>query len=214
MSSVKLAVARLYAILDAGTLVRIGADLVQTAEELRAAGVMLFQYRDKRSSREKAFTEARRFRDAVRGEGCQLILNDDAHMAASLGFDGVHVGQGDLDVFAARSLLGANRTLGISTHNQAQLQTADLGPADYVAIGPVFPTGTKVNAEQVVGLEGVRRARELTGKPLVAIGGISASNARAVLDAGADSIAVIGAILNEHRRPDENAKRLLEIVSR
>ncbi len=214
MPSGTLVLPRLYVILDAGTLVRVGVDLVPTAETLRSAGVTLFQYRDKRKSREALLVEAQRLRDALQGTDCQLILNDEADAAAVLGFDGVHVGQGDLDVLAARSLIGAHRILGVSTHTETQVRAADIGDADYVAIGPVFPTGTKADAEQVVGLNGVRRARELTHKPLVAVGGISASNALSVLDAGADSIAVIGGLFTEHLGVGECARRLLEIVSK
>ena len=213
MSSARLALPRLYAILDAGTLFRIGADLVEAADELRSAGVTLFQYRDKQQDRTLASAQARRVSDSLRDAGCKLILNDDAEWVKALGCDGVHVGQTDIDVFAARSLIGAHRILGISTHNEAQLQSADLGPADYVAIGPVFPTGTKADAEFAVGLQGVRKARELTSKPLVAIGGISLANLRSVLDAGADSVAVVSALFVEHRRVRENAVRLLDAAS-
>jgi len=94
-----------------------------------------------------------------------------------------------------RSEAGSNFWVGVSTHTEEQVRAADLSTADYVAVGPVFATGTKLDADPVIGLEGVRRARALTTKPIVAIGGITRENARSVVDAGADSVAVISGLL-------------------
>lgn len=202
---------RLYAILDAETLGRSGLDLVATAMELRDAGVRLLQYRDKRSgaSVDEVLLEARRLAECLRGSGCKLILNDYAELVVASGFGGLHVGQGDLDGVAARQMLGAEYMLGVSTHNEAQLRLAAGGPADYVAIGPVFETSTKADAEAAVGVEGVRRARGITDKPLVAIGGISLERIPAVMEAGADAVAVIGALFRGGRGVGENAQELL-----
>ena len=125
------------------------------------------------------------------------------------GFDGVHVGQTDADALHARGVIGAGRVLGVSTHTEAQVRAAAWGPASYVAIGPVFRTGSKVGAEPVVGLEGVREARALTDKPLVGIGGITVANVAEVLRAGADAVAVIGALYRPGRSVAENARELL-----
>ena len=133
------------------------------------------------------------------GSACHLILNDRADLAVLANFDGVHVGQGDLSPEDARRVVGTDRIVGVSTHTDEQVRIADQSCADYIAIGPVFATGTKLNPDPVVGLEGVRRARALTTKPLVAIGGITRDNARSVIDAGADSVAVISALF----APDE-----------
>src|SRR6185295_6361951 len=111
--------------------------------------------------------------------------------------DGVHLGQDDLDPGAVRSLLPPGAVLGVSTHDPDQLQRAAREPVDYVAIGPVFPTRSKAAPDPVVGLEMVRRARALTSLPLVAIGGITEMNARSVVDAGADGLAVISALLSQ-----------------
>ncbi len=111
-----------------------------------------------------------------------------------------------------RKVLGAGRIIGVSTHNDSQVTEANAAAADYVAIGPVFTTASKTDTEPVVGLEGVRRARALTQKPLVAIGGITRENARSVLDAGADSVAVIGGLLAAGERPAKIAKDFLEIL--
>ena len=123
-----------------------------------------------------------------------LILNDWPELAVEAGFDGVHVGQTDVSPAEARAIVGPGKIVGVSTHNEAQLRAADRQPVDYIAVGPVYATATKENPDPVVGLEGVRLARGLTRKPLVGIGGISAENAAAVRQAGADSLAVISGI--------------------
>jgi thiamine-phosphate pyrophosphorylase len=188
----------LYPILDSGFL---PADAAAREEQLRglmdellAAGVTLLQYRNKSGSEAEILIDALILRAAAPVGICALILNDYPELAVEAGFDGVHVGQGDMPMEAARAIVGAERLVGVSTHNPEQLAEADRGSADYLAIGPVFATSTKLNPDPVVGIEGVRRARELTTKPLVAIGGITAENCRSVLDAGADSVAVISAI--------------------
>ena len=107
---------------------------------------------------------------------------------------------------------GTRSVVGVSTHCQAQVVTADAGCADYVAVGPVFATSSKADAEPTIGLEGVRRARALTLKPIVAIGGITRENARSVMDAGADSVAVIGGLLVKGERPGKVAEDFLELL--
>ena len=136
-------------------------------------------------------------------------MNDRADLCLAAEFDGLHVGQEDLSPEAARRVIGPDRWLGVSTHNPAQLAEADKTSADYLAIGPVFATSSKENPDPVVGLEGVRRARELTGKPLVAIGGITRANARSVIEAGADSVAVISDLLPHLRKSAEEFLRIL-----
>jgi thiamine-phosphate pyrophosphorylase len=127
-------------------------------------------------------------------------------------FDGVHVGQGDLSPEDARRVVGADRIVGVSTHTEAQVQAAERTGADYIAIGPAFATGTKPDAEQVVGLEGIRRARALTAKPLVAIGGITRANARSVIDDGADSVAVISGLLAPGESVEQVARDFLVLL--
>lgn len=209
-----MALPRLYAILDAETLERLRLDLVATAIELRNAGVTLMQYRDKRSGEgeapaAKVLGQAWRLAEGLDGSGCRLILNDYAELVGASGFEGLHVGQGDLQARRAREIIGGERVLGISTHDGTQLVEADDGPADYVAIGPVFQTNSKLDAEAAVGVDGVRRARGVTKKPLVAIGGISLETIPSVLDAGADAVAVIGALYLPGRSVGENARALL-----
>jgi len=139
----------------------------------------------------------------------KLIMNDRTDLCLAVGYDGVHLGQDDLPAESARLVVGAEKIVGVSTHNLAQVKEADAGPADYIAIGPVFPTTGKKNPDMVVGLEGVRAARAATSKPLVAIGGITRSNAKSVIEAGADSVAVISGLLSSPRKMAEEFLRLL-----
>jgi thiamine-phosphate pyrophosphorylase len=141
--------------------------------------------------------------------GVWLIMNDRADLCLAADFDGVHVGQDDLSPESVRKIIGASRWLGVSTHNPEQVREADQTSADYIAIGPVFPTSSKENPDPMVGLEGIRCARELTRKPLVAIGGITRANARSVIDAGADSVAVISDLLRDPRKSAEEFLALL-----
>jgi len=152
--------------------------------------------------------DARALRECL-GSSAKLIMNDRADLCLAAAFDGLHVGQDDLSAESARSIIGASRWLGVSTHNSEQLADANKGSADYLAIGPVFETGSKANPDPVVGIEGVRRARGLTRKPMVAIGGITRANARAVIDAGADSVAVISDLLRDPRKSAEEFLRIL-----
>jgi len=139
----------------------------------------------------------------------RLIMNDRADLCLAAGFDGVHVGQDDLSPEGVRKVIGDSLWLGVSTHNPEQLTVADKTSADYLAIGPIFPTRSKANPDPVVGLDGVRRARALTRKPLVAIGGITRENCRSVIEAGADAVAVISDLIREPRKSAEEFFRIL-----
>jgi thiamine-phosphate pyrophosphorylase len=205
-------VSPLYAIVDAEVLARSAISLITFADELRAAGVGLVQWRDKVGSPQEVLAGAAVLREVFAGTGCQLIMNDRADLAVLAGFGGVHVGQGDLLPEDARRVVGNERWVGASTHTDEQVRAADASCADYVAVGPVFATGTKVDAEPVIGLEGVRRARALTRKPLVAIGGITRENARSVIDAGADSVAVISGLLVAGESTEKVARDFLELL--
>ena len=204
-----LIISRLYAIADAEVLAVRGVALADFAGDLRAAGVGLVQYRDKTGSPQEVLRAAAILREAMAGSACRLIMNDRADLAVLANFDGVHVGQGDLSPADARRVVGTDRIVGVSTHTDDQVRRADQSCADYIAIGPVFATGTKLNSDPVVGLDGVRRARALTTKPLVAIGGITRSNARSVIDAGADSVAVISSLFAANQSPEQVARDFL-----
>ena len=202
----------LYAIIDAGVLVKRGADLSDFARAIRDAGVQLVQYRDKEAAPQTILRNAEIIRDIFAGSGCALIMNDRADLAVIAGWDGVHVGQGDILPEDARRVVGAARWVGVSTHTEEQVRLAELSCADYVAVGPVFATGTKRDAEPVIGLAGVTLARALTTKPLVAIGGVTRANARSVIEAGADSVAVISALIDELESVEKVARDFLDVL--
>ena len=184
---------RFYAILDAE---QAGdRPLVVLCDLLLAAGVRLIQYRDKKASSRELFETSRQIAERVRSAGGIFIVNDRADVAQAAGADGVHVGQQDLPVELARRALVAGKYVGYSTHHLEQVVEADRSSADYIAFGPIFPTESKTRPDPVVGLEGLREARRATRQPLVAIGGITLGNVRDVMDAGADSVAVIGDLL-------------------
>ena len=182
--------------------------MLAAAEELAAGGVTLLQYRNKLGSGRQILDDARELKRRLR-TSVRLIMNDRADLCLAAEFDGLHVGQDDLSPESARRVIGPELWLGVSTHNPEQLREADQTTADYLAIGPVFATSSKERPDPVVGLEGVGRARELTRKPLVAIGGITRANARSVLDAGADTVAVISDLLRGPRKSAEEFFRIL-----
>ena len=198
---------RPYPILDA-TSFPDAAAMFAAAEELAAAGITLLQYRNKQGTACQMLDHARELRARL-APSVKLIMNDRADLCLAAAFDGLHVGQDDLSPESARRIIGPARCLGVSTHNPEQLAEADRTSADYLAIGPVFATTSKSNPDPVVGLAGVRRSRELTSKPLVAIGGITPANARSVVDAGADTVAVISALLPNPRKSAEEFFRIL-----
>lgn len=204
----------LYAIIDAGLLAtrvpagNLTAEICKFAEALASGGVTVFQYRAKKVSSREMLSHARELR-RVLGPDRTLFMNDRPDLCLAAGFDGVHLGQDDLSPEGARIVLGNRLWIGVSTHTLEQVKRASESDADYVAIGPVFPTATKENPDPLVGLEAVKAARKLTSKPLVAIGGITRANARSVIEAGANSVAVIGDLLTDPERAVEQFLHLL-----
>jgi thiamine-phosphate pyrophosphorylase len=176
----------LYAILDPS----LTPEPVAFARQLADAGVQLMQLRDKRGSSRKIHEQARELM-SLQSRGVRIIVNDRPDIAAIAGAAGVHVGQDDFPVEDARKICRPPLWVGVSTHNLNQLREADATSADYLTVGPIFPTSTKENPEPVVGLDLLRAARQLTRKPLVAIGGVTVESAAEVFAAGADSVAVI-----------------------
>ena len=208
---------KLYAITDYQLSNCAHEEIVQM---MLAGGARLIQLRDKEAS-------AREFLDAARGclhltreAGAMLIINDRVDIALTSGADGVHLGQGDLSVEEARDILGDHKIIGVSTHSIHQFNEALDTSANYIAVGPVYPTTTKENADPVVGLELVREARIIADRPLVAIGGITAARAPEVIAAGADSVAAISALypwpekLDLTSRPDITGavRQFLEVL--
>jgi thiamine-phosphate pyrophosphorylase len=185
----------LYPIVDVAAL---GERAVGSAvAALAAGGAKVVQFRAKGLPDRRFLDLAAEALAAARAGGAALIVNDRPDVALILGADGVHLGQDDLDPRAVRTLLPPGALLGVSTHNLEQLERAAGAPVDYLAIGPVFPTRSKAAPDPVVGLEMVRKARALVTGSLVAIGGITEENARSVVDAGADGVAVISALLSQ-----------------
>ena len=189
---------RVYPIIDTIRLNRVGVDPVAMAESIARAGVRIAQYRHKGAFTRARFAEARAVGAVFRRAGVCYILNDRADIALALNADGVHVGQEDLPPKEVRRLIGQEMLLGYSTHNAAQLGGEECRWADYLAIGPVFGTSSKRNPDPVVGLEGVRIARSLTEKPLVAIGGIDLAGAAKVISSGAESVSMISSLSVEN----------------
>lgn len=178
------------------------------AEAWAASGIAFLQYRNKSARTGQMLDQARELRSRL-GTSIKLIMNDRADLCLAANFDGLHIGQDDLSPESARSIIGPNRWLGVSTHNPEQIAKANETSANYLAIGPIFATRSKLNPDPVVGLDGLRRARELTRKPLVAIGGITRANVLSVIDAGADSVAVISDLLLDPAKSAEEFLRLL-----
>jgi thiamine-phosphate pyrophosphorylase len=183
---------RLYGVLDLMAVEGRGLDPFHVALAWRNAGVKLVQYRDKLSPSMVMIAHAVRIAEIFRGTDTLLVLNDSPAMARDAGLCAAHLGQTDGTVEAAQR---AVPYVGVSTNTERQIRDAEGTACTYVAIGPVFETRTKVDAKSAVGLAGVHLARTLTKKPLVAIGGIRLENAASVLEAGADSVAVISALL-------------------
>ncbi len=213
---------KLYPIVDRAALDARGLRVRCFAGEMARAGVGIVQYRDKVGAPQEVLGCAAEIAGVFAGTGAKLILNDRADLALLAGWDGVHVGQGDMSPEDARKVMGGGY-VGVSTHDEMQVLLyaqdgktkgagGEVDGVDYIAVGPVFATSSKADAEPVVGLEGVRRARALTSKPIVAIGGITRENARSVMDAGADSVAVIGGLLVKGERPGKVAEDFLGIL--
>jgi thiamine-phosphate pyrophosphorylase len=164
---------------------------LEQIRQLAAGGAALIQLRDKRASPREFFEAARESVNLARSLGVRIIVNDRVDIAMAAGADGVHLGQDDFPPEKARQLLGPDKIIGYSTHSLRQALEADLLPVDYIAIGPVFSTSTKENPDPVIGLENIRQVKDRISKPLVAIGGITLNSAKSVIQAGADSLAVI-----------------------
>jgi thiamine-phosphate pyrophosphorylase len=182
-----------YPILDADRIPAIPA-----AEALLGAGARILQFRHKSFFSRSAFQDASRVAELCRSAGALFVVNDRADIAMLLNA-GLHLGQDDLSPADARRILPTPTIIGFSTHNEDQLRAADLEPVDYLAIGPIFATGSKQNPDPVVGLDRLRALRTLTSKPLVAIGGITRELAPQVFEAGADSVAILGDLLPDVR---------------
>jgi thiamine-phosphate pyrophosphorylase len=183
------------------------------ADELINAGATLMQYRDKVSPPQRILSALRELRRITR-DRATLIINDYPELCLAAEVDGVHLGLDDLSPAAARRIFdGAKKPeliIGFSTHNLGQVREADTMPIDYLAVGPVFSTSSKANPDPVIGLDGVKQARQATSRPLVAIGGITRANCSQVKHAGADSVAVISDLVESPAKAVADFLRVLE----
>ena len=200
---------KLYAILDPSLLTTSEMILAETLAE---SGVELIQYRNKNAPSRELFEISKRLSSGLAQRGVRFIVNDRPDIALLSGAGGVHVGQDDLGVEEARAICGVGRWVGVSTHTLEQVAAADRTSAEYVAFGPIFPTTTKQNPDAVVGTELLRRARQITQKPLVAIGGITLERSAEVYDAGADSLAVVRDLICA-ANPGERARQYLKVAA-
>ena len=184
----------IYPIIDAGVCARRGADPTALAAACLRGGARLLQLRVKEGPGRAFLALAEALVALAATHEARIIVNDRADVARIARAAGVHLGQDDLPVAAARAILGAEAIVGVSTHDPRQVDDAAADAASYIAVGPVFGTSTKDTGYSARGLDLVRHAAA-TGKPVIAIGGITLDNGRSVLDAGASSLAVISDLL-------------------
>ena len=187
---------KFYPILDPEIAARHGVDPVRAAEQILEGGAKILQFRHKGFFSREIFAQLEQVASLCRDAHALFVVNDRADLAAITGA-ALHLGQDDLLPSAARKVVGTATLIGFSTHNERQLRAAAAEPADYLALGPIFGTASKLNPDPVVGTDELRRLRARTDRPLVAIGGITRDNAKAVLDAGADAVAIIGDLFPE-----------------
>lgn len=199
---------RVYALTD----VRMsGLSHAEQVELLTQGGATLVQLREKHLAPREFYEQARAALAVAERRWARVIINDRVDVALAVGAHGVHLGQDDMPPDAARKLLGPDAIIGYSTHNIEQAIAATKLPIDYLAIGPIFATTSKADTAPVLGLDGLRIVRDAIGDfPLVAIGGITGDNAQEVIQRGADSVAVISALLSNSSRIPQATGSLLQ----
>lgn len=183
----------LYIILDASA--PRNCSLLDILDDAAAAGAQHFQYRNKSGSMKAAYAEALVLRKRARERGVAFIVNDRCDLALAIEADGVHLGQSDLPYGEARKVMGRETLIGLSTHTTEQVQEAEQLRPDYIGFGPVFTPISKQDHDPVVGIAGIKRIRAITTLPVFAIGGIQLNQVEAIMQAGADGVAVISAVL-------------------
>jgi thiamine-phosphate pyrophosphorylase len=172
-----------------------GRSLAGVVAAAVGGGVTMVQLRDKTASTRAFIEEARALKALLAPLRVPLLVNDRIDVALAAGADGAHVGQADMPAALVRKLLGPKAIVGLSITTSIEARAEDIEFADYLGVGPIFPQLTKPDAAPALGLEGLAEIRRITGKPMVAIGGVTVANARAIRSAGADGIAVVSAIM-------------------
>lgn len=200
----------LYLVTDRG-LCR-GRELISVVLEAVKGGVNMVQLREKQASAGEFFQLARQLKKLLSELNVPLLINDRVDVALAVGADGVHIGQEDIPYPMVRSMLGPDRIIGISVNTDAQIREADQTDVDYLSVSPVFPTPTKADTKEPFGLEGLRRARSLTRKPLITIGGINKENMAEIISTGVDGAALVSAICSA-ASPYDSARELSEIIN-
>lgn len=211
MNAGKLEIKGLYAIID--NSVRLDISIIEIAMKVLLGGARIIQLRGKGLSSKELLKQAREIRKLTREARAIFIVNDRADIAILSDADGVHLGQDDLPIAEARKIMGEGKVIGISTHNLEQAIKAEQEGADYIAFGPIFGTTTKADTEDAKGLEALREVRKNINIPVVSIGGINLDNMKSVLDAGADGVAVISAIVKAENI-EEASRRFIWAVKR
>ncbi len=198
----------LYVILD--TQLAREKNIVDCARKALTGGARIIQLRDKSSEKEKLIPIAREIKDICHQSDALFIVNDYLDLALAVDADGLHLGQSDLPLSVARKALRIDRIIGRSTHGLEQALQAEKEGADYIGIGSIFSTGTKENAE-IIGIEALQNIRQTMAIPIVAIGGINENNIKQVVQAGADSVAVISAIFSKDG-VEQSVKRMVKEI--
>jgi thiamine-phosphate pyrophosphorylase len=191
----------------------LGRDLLDIVRQAVQGGVSIVQLREKNVSTREFVELGRSVVSLTRKAGIPLLINDRIDVAQAVNADGVHIGQKDMDYADARRILGYDRIIGLSIDTWEQLQDATALDVDYLGIGPVFPTTTKTDTSDVLGIAGIRKARQQSPHTFVGIGGVTPDNAAQIIAAGAHGIAVVSAICSAPR-PGEAAAALRQAVDR
>jgi len=199
----------LYLVLDPGLCAAAG--MVETARAAVAGGATIVQLRDKRGTTAGRIAAGRALKAALAPTGALLIVNDDVEAAMAIGADGLHIGQDDFAPHAARARIGRDMVLGVSAETEALAAGIDAQIVDYAGLGPVFATPTKPDHKQPAGLDGLARLVAASPVPSVAIGGLKAGHAAAVLATGAHGLAVVSAICGQPD-PQAAARRIADEI--
>ena len=173
-------------------------------------GVSMVQLREKQAGTREFLEQARALKSVLAPHKIPLIINDRVDVALAVDADGVHVGQTDMPVEQVRALIGPNKVIGLSITNQQQIIKADAGLADYLGIGPLYDQTTKPDASKTLGVEGFRALRQQTQKPVMAIGGLKADNSAPVIEAGANGLAIVSAIIKA-ADPEEASRAFIRL---
>ncbi|HET6862681.1 MAG TPA: thiamine phosphate synthase [Pyrinomonadaceae bacterium] len=191
-----------------------GLSHAEQVRRLAAGGATFIQLREKRMSGRSFYEEAKQALEVGREFGAKILINDRVDICLALQADGVHLGQDDIHPVEARRLLGDHALIGYSTHNVKQALESMVFPVDYLAVGPIFGTTSKSKPDPEVGIEGLRQVKAVVGDiPLVAIGGITPSLAQSVLQAGADSVAMISALLVPSDGLTQRTQQILQALT-